>query len=169
MSYRDHTLQFRDRAGQILASIPSTDIASIRPVPGVFGNELIVTSKTGERWSVGALKKSESREIKHAVTEYRRIVQAVPRTRELTPQIKVKDQEVVVFLADLLSGKKYLRRTEMEDFLSEIKRLISQCDLYVRHSFSKETSAALQRISELDFAKMEQARRTLNQQYVNVP
>ena len=165
VSYRDHTLQFRDRAGQILASIPSTDIASIRPVPGVFGNELIVTSKTGERWSVGALKKSESREIRQAFIEYRRIVQAVPRARELTPQIKIKDQEVKVFRADLIAGKKYLGRTQMENLLSDIKRLISQCDLYVRRSFSKETKAALNRIEALDGDELEKARRSSNQVY----
>ena len=87
---------------------------------------------------------------------------AEPLARKLSPQIEDADQRI----AELLSGKKYLRRTEMENLLAEIKRLISQCDIYVRHSFSKGTSAALQRISELDSANMEQVRRTLNQQYV---
>lgn len=164
VSYCNHTLRLRDRKHQITASIAINDIANMSLIRGVFSNELTLTTKDRRRWRCRTLRKNESREIGQAVSEHHRTIAAEPLARELAQQIEVADQG----FADLLSGNKYLRRSEVETLtlLSDANRLIGKCDLYVRRCFGEVTSAALQRISDLVGSKMEEARCAANQQYV---
>ena len=164
VSYRDHMLRLRNRADQIVASITINEVANIGLIRGAFSNELIVITKNRRRWRCRALQKKESREIRRAVIEHHRIIAAEPRARELARQIEVADQGI----ADLLSGKKYLRRSEVEILTcrSDVKRLIGRCDRDVRLCFNEITSSALQRLSDLVGGKMEEARLAANQQYV---
>ena len=164
VSYRDHMLRLRNRADQIVASITINEVANIGLIRGAFSNELIVITKNRRRWRCRALQKKESREIRRAVIEHHRIIAAEPRARELARQIEVADQGI----ADLLSGKKYLRRSEVEILTcrSDVKRLIGRCDRDVRLCFNEITRSALQRLSDLVGGKMEEARLAANQQYV---
>ena len=164
VSYRDQTLRLRDRTDRVIASIPIDDIVSISVIRRVFSNELLVITKE-QRWRCTALTKDKSRDLMQAVREYHRKRAAEPRARELAPQIENEDREVEVLLAHLISSTKYLRRSEVETHLAKIKQLIDQCDFYVRRSFSKETRAALQRLSDLDGDRIEQARRASNERY----
>ena len=138
VSYRDHMLQLRDRAHQIISSITINEISNLSLLRGVLSNELIVTTKNRRRWRCRALQKSESREIRQAVAEHKRIVSAEPVARELAQQIEVADQTI----ADMLSGKRYLRRSEADDRLTEVKILIGKCDLYVRLCFIRTSDAS---------------------------
>ena len=164
VSYRDHMLRLRNRADQIVASITINEIANIGLIRSAFSNELIVTTKNRRRWRCRALRKKEAREIRQAVIEHHRTKAAEPRARELALQIEVADQGI----ADLLSGKKYLRRSELESstLRSDVQRLIGRCDRDVRLCFNEITRSALQRLSDRVGGKMEEARLTANRQYV---
>lgn len=93
---------------------------------------------------------------------YHRRTAAEPVARELRPQVEDAHERV----AHRLSGKKYLRRSVADTMIADIKRLIDQCDFDIHLCFNEETKAKLQRLSDLVSGKMEQARRTSNQQYV---
>ena len=164
VSYREHMLCLRDRTDRVIASIPIDDIDTIHLIRRVFCNELYVTTRR-HQWHCKALPKDRSRGIKQAVTEQHRKRVAEPLACKLAPKIEIEDRGIAVLLADLLSCTKCIERTEVETRLARIKRLIDQCDVYVRMSFSKETRAALRRLSDLNNDKIEQARRASNQRY----
>ena len=66
----------------------------------------------------------------------------------------------------MLSGKRYLRRSEADALLAEVKILIGKCDIYVRLCFNDVTRATLQNLSDLVGGKIHEARRAANQRYV---
>ena len=127
-------------------------------------DRLYITTKR-RQWHCTALPKDRSRDISIAVREHQLTKAAEPLACKLAPTIEKEDRGIAVLFADLLSGAKYLERSEVEARLANIKQLINRCDLYVRLTFSNETSAALRRLSDLDHDKIEQARRVSNHRH----
>ena len=164
VTYRNHTLRLLDRTRQIIASITINEICNVSLTLGVFSNELTVTTKDRVSWRCRALRKNESREVRQAIIEHQHMIAAEPLARELAQQIKVAYEGI----ADLLSGKKYVRRSAVETLtlLPDVKRLIGRCDRYVRLCFNEVTTAALEYLSGLVGGKMQEARLNANRQFV---
>ena len=162
VSYCDHTLQLRDNANNLIDSIPANDIARVRLKHRVFSSDLVITTRSGT-WRCRTLPQGKSIQIKQAVKDdYRRMALATPLARKLAPQIEVLDQRIT----NLLSGEKYVRRSEQNSLLDDIRRLTSQCNWYVRQSLSDDANATLRRFSDLEEGSLDHDRHRSNQQYV---
>ena len=169
-TYCDLTLHLRDDAKHLIASIPVNDIARIRLKHHVFSNDLVITTRSGTR-RCRNLQSRESLEIKQAVEEdQRRTASAKPLARKLARHIEA----VHLRIADLLTGKEYVRHSERESLLGlrdEIERLTNRCNCYVQQSLSDDTKAALKRLfklleEEVLTGEMETLRHRSNQQYL---
>ena len=168
--YGDLTLHLRDDTKRLIASIPVNDIARIRLKHHVFSNDLVITTRSGTR-RCRNLQSRESLEIKQAVDEdQRRTASAKPLARKLARHIEA----VHLRIADLLTGKEYVRHSERESLLGlrdEIERLGNKCNCYVQQSLSDDTKAALKRLfklldEEVLTGEMETLRHRSNQQYL---